>query len=215
MEPLPRFFPLDRLIAFSDGVFAVVITLLVLGIDVPTNAVLDAAGIAAEREKLAHQLLIYGVCFSVIALYWTQHSLLYARLKRMERGLAVLNLLFLLPVTLLPFVTQLMGTMRNDWRSVLVFAIANSFAVLMVQWQWGHVAARPETHKDPHTPMLARRIKWGSRFFSAVLIGGVVVSMIDVKAGTAIILIMPFVYFFNFSRDLLGSRSHPPTDAGT
>lgn len=214
MEPLPRFFPLDRLIAFSDGVFAVVITLLVLGIDVPSTAVLDGTSLAAERQKFLHQLLVYALAFCVIAMYWAQHSLLYARLQRMERGLAVLNLLFLLPVTLLPFVTQLMGTMRDDWKSVLVFALVNSFAALVLERQWAHVAARPETHKDPNTPMLARRLRWGTRLFGVVLTCGVLVSLIDVKAGTAIILIMPFVFFFNFSRDLLAARSQSPNQDG-
>ncbi len=107
MEPLPRYFPLERVIAFSDGVFAVVITILVLGIEVPSDVALDAAAIALEREKFLHQVLVYAVAFWLIAMYWTHHSLLYAGLQRVDRRLVVLNLLFLLPVTLLPFVSQI------------------------------------------------------------------------------------------------------------
>ena len=58
MESLPRYFPLERVIAFNDGVFAVVITILVLGIEVPTDVALDASAIALEREKHLHQLLV-------------------------------------------------------------------------------------------------------------------------------------------------------------
>ena len=113
MEPLPRFFPLDRLVAFSDGVFAVVITILVLGIEVPADVASDAAGLAEARDKLVHQLLAYMVAFALVAMYWTQHGMLYAGVRSADRRLVVLNLLFLIPVTLLPFVTQVMGARRR------------------------------------------------------------------------------------------------------
>ncbi|MGB5285207.1 MAG: TMEM175 family protein, partial [Polyangiales bacterium] len=132
MEPLPRYFPLERVIAFSDGVFAVVITILVLGIEVPSDVALDAAAIALEREKFLHQVLVYAVAFWLIAMYWTHHSLLYAGLQRVDRRLVVLNLLFLLPVTLLPFVSQLVGTRRDDWRPVLLFAGTNLVAAWLM-----------------------------------------------------------------------------------
>jgi uncharacterized membrane protein len=68
MEPLPRYFPLERVIAFNDGVFAVVITILVLGIEVPSDVALDPSAIALAREKLLHQLLVYVVAFGLIAM---------------------------------------------------------------------------------------------------------------------------------------------------
>jgi hypothetical protein len=51
MEPLLRFFPLERVVAFSDGVFAVVITILVLGIEVPSDGALDPTAMALAREQ--------------------------------------------------------------------------------------------------------------------------------------------------------------------
>ncbi len=208
MEPLPRFFPLERAVAFSDGVFAVVITILVLGIELPSDGLLDAAAIAAEREKLLHQLLVYFVAFWLIAMYWAQHSLLFSGLRRMDRGLVVLNLLFLLPITLLPFVTQVMGTRRDDWRMVLVFALTNLVAALLLERQWRHVLALPETHKGSETSRLGRRLLWAARFYGLVLILGVFVSLRDVKAGTVVILVVPLIFFFNFLR--IGKRS--PSD---
>jgi len=177
-----------------------VITILVLGIEVPTDVALDASAIALEREKHLHQLLVYVVAFGLIAMYWTQHSLLFAGLRRVDRRLVVLNLLFLLPITLLPFVSQLMGTRRDDWRSVLVFAGTNIVAAALLERQWRHILALPETHKDPRTSRLARRLLWASRFFTLVLFSGVLVSLLDVKAGIAVILVMPLLFFINFVR---------------
>lgn len=205
MEPLPRYFPLERVIAFSDGVFAVVITVLVLGIEVPADVTLDPSSIAIVRDKLLHQLLVYVVAFALISMYWTHHSILFAGLRRVDRGIVVFNLLFLLPVTLLPFVTQVMGARRDDWKGVLVFAATNLVAAGFLGWQWRRVLALPETHKGPRTARLAQRLLWASRFFSLVLLVGVLVSLLDVKAGIAVILVVPIVFFVNFVR--VGDRS--------
>lgn len=200
MEPLPRYLPIERVVAFSDGVFAVVITVLVLGIEVPSDIALDPSAIAVARDKLLHQLLVYGVAFALVAMYWTHHSVLYGGLERVDRGLIVLNLLFLLPVTLLPFVTQLMGARRDEWMVVLVFAATNFVAAGLLQTQWKRVLALPETHKGPQTARLAQRLLWASRFFSLVLLVGVLISFLDVKAGIAVILVVPIIFFGNFVR---------------
>lgn len=200
MEPLPRYYPLDRIAAFSDGVFAVVITILVLGIEVPTEVLSDASAVAEARDKLMHQILVYVLAFAVVAMYWAQHGILFGGLSRADRRLVVLNLLFLLPVSLLPFVTQLMGARRDDWRGVLIFAATNLVAAFLVSVQWAHVLALPDTHKGPKTARLAHRIVWGTRFFALVLVAAVLVSLLHVKAGTALILVMPFVFFANFVR---------------
>ncbi len=199
MEPLPRFFPLERLVAFSDGVFAIVITILVLGIEVPEDIARDPAAVAEVRDKLFHQVLVYVVSFGLTGMYWTQHGMLFAGLKRVDRRLVVLNLLFLLPVTLLPFVTQLTGTRRDDWRSVLVFAGVNLAAAWLVQAQWRHVLALPETHKGPETARVAHRIVRATWSFALILVAGVLVSLVDVKAGTLTILTMPVLFFANFA----------------
>jgi uncharacterized membrane protein len=200
---LSRFFPLERTIAFSDGVFAVVITILVLGIDAPPEGALATTDLVSLLEKLGHQLLIYIVSFWVIAMYWSAHSILFGALSRMDRGLLVLNLLFLLPVTLLPLVTQLMGANRTDWRLVLVYGATNLWLVYMLWRSWKHVAARPETHKSTGTAMLAGQMVRGARIFAAIILGGVLVSMLDVKAGIGLFLLMPVLHFSNYARHLL------------
>ena len=58
----------------------------------PTDVALDPSAIALARERHLHQVLVYVVAFALIATYWTQHSLLYAGLQRVDRGLVVLNL---------------------------------------------------------------------------------------------------------------------------
>jgi hypothetical protein len=99
-----------------------------------------------------------------------------------------------------------MGTFRTEWRPVLVFGATNLWAAVLFERMSAHVAVRPETHKGPKTAALARRTKLGARFFAMVMIAGVLISLLDVKGGTALFLVMPIVYFYAFVRDPLRSR---------
>ena len=215
MEPLPRFVPLDRMVAFSDGVFAVVITLLVLGIEMPSDAVLTGSALAMEREKIFHQLLIYFVAFWLVGMYWSQQSLFTSGLKQIDRGTFVLNLLLLLPITLLPFVTQLMGTMRADWRAVLYFALINVLATFVIARMWGRIAALPDIQKSPRTAILAGRMRVELRVHAAGMVLGVIVSRFDVKVGTLVFILIPFAHFYNFLRDPFRSRLDGPSSGET
>jgi uncharacterized membrane protein len=194
------------MVAFSDGVFAVVITVLVLGIEIPSDAVLTGPGLAVAREKLLHQLLIYFVTFWLVGMYWSQQSLFTSGLKQIDRGTFVLNLLLLLPITLLPFVTQFMGTMRTDWRAVLTFALTNVFATLVIERMWSRVASLPETQKGPQTATLAARMRVEVRAHAALMVLGVLVARLDVRLGTLVFVLIPFAHFYNFLRDPFRSR---------
>jgi uncharacterized membrane protein len=181
-------------------------TLLVLGIEVPSESGLSGAALDAMREKLAHQVLVYFVCFWTVAMYWFHHSLLFSSLKRMDRPMMLMNLVFLMPVTLLPFVTQLMGARRDEWSIVALFALTNLVIALALHQMWGHVAAESETHKDQQTVALAHRVRVALGFFFGILVGAVLVSLIDVKAGIACFLVVPMVAFYGYVRDPLRSQ---------
>lgn len=202
LAPLPRVFPPDRTVALSDAVFAVVITLLVLGIEVPESGVTEVE-LAATRSKLVHQILVYFVSFWIIAMYWSQHTILFASLRRMNGVVLVLNFLFLLPVTLLPFVTQLMGANHTHWTPVLIFALTNLFAAFALWRMWRHVVSRPQFHAGPRTVELAERIAFGLRVFVGALVVGVLVALVDVKAGVVCFVLTPLGHFINFARDAL------------
>jgi uncharacterized membrane protein len=127
----------NRLEAFSDGVFAVAITLLVLEIDVP------------EGDHLWHKLgdewpsfASFLVSFWVIGIIWVNHHGVIDHLKRTDRGVLYLNLLVLMSVVLIPFATALMAehlnTTEDENAAAAVYAIsfvlmAISFGVL---WEY-------------------------------------------------------------------------------
>jgi len=98
-----------RLEAFSDGVIAVAITLLVLDIKVPHAT--DLGGGTLLRA-LSHQwpvYLAYLTSFATILVMWLNHHNLFKQIKRVDHTLLLLNGLLLLGVTLVPFPTALIG----------------------------------------------------------------------------------------------------------
>jgi uncharacterized membrane protein len=102
--------PTSRIEAFSDGVFAIIVTLLVLEIHVPQVQGQDISA-ALERSLLAMapKFLSYILSFVIVCIWWVAHHHLFHILKRSDRGLLWLNSLFLLWLAFIPFPTALMG----------------------------------------------------------------------------------------------------------
>jgi len=101
-----RLLPLGRLEAFSDGVFAIAITLLVIELHVPTGQ----EGLVAGLEHEWPRYLGYLVSFAFIGGVWMAHSNLTSFIRAMDARLMRLNLLLLLFVSLLPFTTAVVAT---------------------------------------------------------------------------------------------------------
>lgn len=92
----------NRLVGFSDGVFAIAITVLVLNIEVPT---------AAPNTVLTEwpDVLSYVISFLVIGNYWISHHRIFQWIDRQDSRLLWFNLLFLLCIAFVPFPTSLLG----------------------------------------------------------------------------------------------------------
>ena len=100
-EPLPLY-DLDRTTAFSDGVIAIAITLLVLSIDVPDLADNQHEKLGQALWGLREQFAIYALSFWVIARYWLMHHRLFGELRSLNGRLITLNLAFLALIALVP-----------------------------------------------------------------------------------------------------------------
>ncbi len=103
-----------RLEAFSDGVFAVAITLLVLnikipGIDLPSNKLLNDIDLWIALRDGWPMLAAYGTSFATIGIMWLNHRRLYVHIKRTNTGLILLNLLLLLFIVFVPVPTALLA----------------------------------------------------------------------------------------------------------
>ena len=140
--------PTSRVEAFSDGVFAIAITLLILEIRVPD----------ASEGRLAHALFqqwpsfaSYGVSFLVIGIIWVNHHGVFRYVVRVDRVVLFLNLGLLLAVSFLPFPTALFARYVRDGGSnahVAAFVYSATMTHLSVTWSilWWYLTHHRAVH---------------------------------------------------------------------
>jgi len=113
----------DRMVAFSDGVFAIAITLLVLDLRLPDA---DMTGVrqplAPLLPKLTPSMFAFALSFVVIGGYWVSHHRLFKYIERTDTRLIWLNLLVLFCVVLLPFPTQIVARYGDTTLGILIYA---------------------------------------------------------------------------------------------
>jgi uncharacterized membrane protein len=129
-----------RVEAFSDGVFAIAITLLVLEISVPEAAFVDLwHGIADQWPSY----LGYATSFITIGGIWVAHHGIFQRLQYANRRVMLINLLLLMAVAFLPFPTKLMAEalhLEDATRAAVIFYGAALFMTsLLLSLLWGSV----------------------------------------------------------------------------
>jgi uncharacterized membrane protein len=107
---LKKEFQLERMILFSDAVFAIAITLLVIEIKVPElhEDVTDKA-LLKEIGHMLPKFMGFIVSFVIIGVYWTIHHRLFGYVTRLTTKLTALNLFFLFTIVLMPFSTGIFG----------------------------------------------------------------------------------------------------------
>jgi uncharacterized membrane protein len=134
--------------AFTDGVFAIAITLLVLGLDVPSG------DHEITRRVLENwpDLLAYFLSFAVIGRFWMAHHRFFSTLKSFDGRLMGLNLLYLSFVVLVPFTTELLGDHGGDTVTAVVYAtvlgLAGTVNWVMIRHSLTYHHVREEARPD-------------------------------------------------------------------
>jgi uncharacterized membrane protein len=115
----------SRVLAFSDGVFAIAMTLLVVGIVVPTLTDGGDEGELLEAfDDLVPEVISFFISFAVIGRYWVAHHQFFRLVRAMDYGLVRINLLYLAFIAFLPFPTALLGDYFENAVSVATYALA-------------------------------------------------------------------------------------------
>ena len=133
---------LDRIVFFSDAVFAIAITLLVLNIEVPDIPPdLVSEELPGRLLDLWPNLLSYVLSFLVILMFWTAHHSIFRPIKSYDRGLIWLNSLFLMFIAFLPFPTALLGAYPDQQLVVAIYAGSFAITRLLLTAVWWYATS--------------------------------------------------------------------------
>jgi uncharacterized membrane protein len=122
--PQITFFRPERLKALTDGVTAIVITLLVLELTIPVvDEIPGSEGLWPELRHQWREYLSYFVSFFIVGILWLYHHNVFRYIRRADGTLLFLNMLFLLAVSLMPFTS---GLVASNWDERLAAIIYGS-----------------------------------------------------------------------------------------
>lgn len=142
---------------FSDGVFAIAITLLVLEIKVP-----ESENIATGLLNLWPSYLAYAVSFIVIGAIWINHHAMFERIAGIDHQLLLLNTFHLLFIAFLPFPTAVLAEAfhTSSGQDVATAFYAGTLTIIgvLVNAIWWHAASHRELLNETVSPEMARAI---------------------------------------------------------
>jgi len=181
----------ERVEAFSDGVFAIILTLLVFGLHVPTVAAHShLREYAVAMAPLIPQVVSFALTFVMICVYWVGHHQFFQHVGQVTIALVWLNNLFLLWLCLLPFPTALLGTHPVDQFPILLYGVdallgALAFAGLR------YYARQAKLFREEHAKALGPRRSLPS---IALYAASIAFAFVSVYVSLACFFAVPLLY---------------------
>jgi uncharacterized membrane protein len=185
---------IGRLASISDGIFAVGMTLLVLGLAVPAvEAVKTESDLLRQLRDLLPGIVTYFMSFLTLGIFWVAHQTQLSQLSRSNRNFTWIHLAFLLGVTLVPFSTALLA--RFHWsRVALIVYWLNIFVLgltLLLAFEYG---ARAGLFPDEERMMLGRVIRRRIYTAQTLYLVGMLLCFIDTHLSIGVIVAIQLNY---------------------
>jgi uncharacterized membrane protein len=164
----------SRIETLADGIFAIVMTLLVFNLKVPEIlAGTSMAELPTKLFQLWPKLLSYVISFAVTGVYWIAHHNQFYYIKRSDRWLLWINILFLMFVALTPFSSALLGEYPSTQVAVVVYGINLTLNRLTLFLNWWYATknnrlVNPDL--DPYLVKLFTRRILAAPFFYGLAI---------------------------------------------
>jgi uncharacterized membrane protein len=183
---------LTRLEAFSDGVIAIIITIMVLELKLPEHGVEHGLWEGLVKP-LAPKFVAYGLSFVVIAIMWVNHHAMIATARRASRAVLWCNIHLLFWMSLIPFATAIVGDNPFLPRRVAIYGFvmfASASAFTLLRW----CIAREE-HADKEMKRLHAAVMRKNYLGMALYGLSVPLAFVSVTLSIAIFFLIPAMFF--------------------
>jgi len=163
---LKKEFQLERMILFSDAVFAIAITLLAIEIKIPDIAhdLVSDHLLAQKLAQLVPKFIGFFISFMVIAIYWVVHHRMFGYVINYDQRLLWLNMFFLLAVVLMPFSSGFYSeyVIRQMKIPVVIYICNITFLGIMGLVIWNYIASPKRNLSEGITPEMSRYFRFRS-----------------------------------------------------
>lgn len=183
-----------RLEAFSDGVIAIIITIMVFDLKVNMSNTEEVLWNQLYQELLP-KFLWYTLSFLMLAIMWVNHHFIFHDMAKSNAGLVWLNMHLLFWMSLVPFVTNLVG--ENTWLypSVFLYALVffmNAFAFTLIRNQGiKYILFHESVTSEQHLKATSRN-RWAMALYA---IAGLA-SILNIYLSFALLLFVPGMYLY-------------------
>lgn len=204
----------NRLEALVDGVFAVVMTLLVLNLVVPREPTwLSGAALSHhlidDLLKLRFTLLSYAISFVIAGVYWVGHHNQFPLIRRTDRVLLWINILFLMCVTCIPFSTALLGAYPGQQVAVVIYGGNLILIGLVLYAHWWYATSGHRLTDEHLDPLLVRRAARRILTGPVAYLLAIGLSFVNPAASLVIYALVPLLYILPGRLDRhLSRRGH-------
>ncbi len=195
----------ERIEAFSDGVFAIAITLLILSVAVPelsTQEILKGQ-LIPHLISLWPKFLSYIISFSVIGIFWVGHHIMFGYIKRSDRVLMWLNIILLMIISFIPFPAALMGEYGKEQISIIIYGGTLVLAGLAFKLLWMYASYNHrliDKNLDPSIIAIGSKAILVAPLVYGIAIG---VSFINPLISILIYILVPLLYILPSPIDIL------------
>lgn len=191
-----------RLEAFSDGVFAIAITLLILDVH-PPGPLEAGTGLASALGHLWPSYVAYVVTFMLIGMIWLNHHLMFHYIVRVDRPLMIVNLLLLLSVAFLPFPTAILAeavsTGHGEQVAAALYGVVLILGGVFFNALWIYASLGHRHLGDHISPAQARRIRIRFGVGPLLYLTAVLLSLFSATLSICCYIALALSYFIDVS----------------
>ena len=175
-----------------DGIFAIAMTLLVLGINLPKPQVaLAPAVLPGLIFGLVPQVFLFIVAFLVLALFWLGHHRQFHFIHRVDPALLWINILILIAIVFVPFSTDIAGDYPAVMVAVLLFH-ANMFIVgMLFTFQWDHIRRHEHLCEPVPEKTIVHAWFYRSMLVPAIAAIGGILCLFDPAVSLLVYILLP------------------------